>query len=367
MTSSTTEGANTGGQSRLDWADVAKGASIVLVVLWHVTTKHYQQVTWETSLPIVGAWGALGEFFLPLRMPLFFTISGMLAVGALTSINRTKSVSKIRLFFYLYVLWLIIHTAAMVWNSDFDTAIARTPGQFFAQLFISPTNLWYLYALGLYFALALVTKRVPMVPLLIIAILVSALASIGIIPNENNRIQVIENLVFFLAGYRLRPLIESFARSISWKRLALIFGGYIAAYGAVMLTDSHTVFGVRPVLAIIATACGIGLATMISRSWAPVSRVLARCGRSTLPIYVMHLPLLALFDLLMRPVMQSLEGSSSEVVAVVEPIVLTVVLVAVCLLLHRLLLKIGARWLFDVPRRQSADSDRRWSIAKRAQ
>lgn len=101
-------------QGWLPWVNVAKGGAIVLVVLWHVTVKHYQQIPWQMALPMPGIWGTLGEFFLPLRMPLFFTVSGMLGVSALNSHGRLIIGRKIGTYLYLYVLWLIIHTLGRV-------------------------------------------------------------------------------------------------------------------------------------------------------------------------------------------------------------------------------------------------------------
>ena len=56
---------------RLAWADAAKGVCILLVVSWHVVVKDYLLISWHIGLPLPGAWGTLGEQFLPLRMPLF--------------------------------------------------------------------------------------------------------------------------------------------------------------------------------------------------------------------------------------------------------------------------------------------------------
>src|SRR5690349_20157208 len=70
---------------RTQWADVAKGVCILLVVLWHVIMKHYLEIDWRLRLPSPGAWGTFGEQLLPLRMPVFFTISDMFAVAA---VNR---------------------------------------------------------------------------------------------------------------------------------------------------------------------------------------------------------------------------------------------------------------------------------------
>ena len=111
-------------RSRESWADVAKGACILLVVLWHVITKHYLQVDWRLAVPLPGAWGLLGEQLLPLRMPLFFAISGMFAAGAVSRSWRVLARSKVAKFGYLYAVWLLIHTAVLTLVPDFDTARA---------------------------------------------------------------------------------------------------------------------------------------------------------------------------------------------------------------------------------------------------
>ncbi|MFD0592404.1 acyltransferase family protein [Catellatospora coxensis] len=95
------------------WADTAKGACIVLVVLWHVVMKDYLQVDWHIGIPLPGAWGTLGEQLLPLRMPLFFTISGVFATTALARPWRQTARSRIAKFLYLYTAWLLIHTAIL--------------------------------------------------------------------------------------------------------------------------------------------------------------------------------------------------------------------------------------------------------------
>ncbi|MEV4522046.1 hypothetical protein AB0J77_17600 [Micromonospora tulbaghiae] len=49
-----TEG-NAPPDGRVVWADVAKGACIVLVVLWHVVVKDYLRIDWRVGLPVPGA------------------------------------------------------------------------------------------------------------------------------------------------------------------------------------------------------------------------------------------------------------------------------------------------------------------------
>lgn len=348
-------------QGQLRWVDVAKGGAIVLVALWHVTLKHYQQIPWQTTLPMTGIWGSFGEFFLPLRMPLFFTVSGMLAVSALSRKGRLGVGRKVGTYLYLYAVWLIIHTVALHWSLNFDTAIARTPGEFLSQLLISPTNLWYLFALGLYFLVAWLTKSVPAPVMIFIALVLSATASTGLIPDENNRVQVLQNLVFFVAGSRFRPEIEAFARMMTWKRFVLMGLAYGVVFTLVETTDTFAAFGVRPLLAGWAAAFGIGLAAHLCAVCRPIADVLGRLGRSTLPIYVMHLPMLALLDHGMRPLLTSLTGVAAWVVATIEPVVLTVLLVAGCLMMRRLLRLVRMDWLFSLPGSSSVLEKRRTS------
>ena len=340
---------STASRSRETWPDVAKGVCILLVVLWHVVTKHYQSVDWDTSLPISGAWGTLGEQLLTLRMPLFFTVSGVFAVGAVSRPWAVLARTKIARFTYLYALWLLIHTAVLTVNPHFDTAHAQDLGDLLAELTISPTNLWYLLALALYFGVARSVRRVPTPWLLAGAFLLSAVAAAHLVPVPGNRGQVLQNLVFFLAGLRLRPVIETFARSTTVGRTAAVGLAYGAGLGAMALLGAQRWFGVWPVVSVLATSFGVLAAVVVSRHLTGTTRLLAALGGRTLPIYVMHLPLLAVLDRLLDGPWRAVEPRRSTVLAVVEPALLTAVLVVVCLLLHRLLLRARLTALFALP------------------
>jgi hypothetical protein len=131
-----------GSVEREAWADVAKGACIVLVVLWHVITKHYLLVDWRLPVPIPGVWGTLGELFLPLRMPLFFTVSGVFAAPAVARPWRAVALSRVAGPYYLYGLWLMVHTLVLTATPGFPTLYAETVPQLLAQLTVTPTDLW---------------------------------------------------------------------------------------------------------------------------------------------------------------------------------------------------------------------------------
>jgi D-alanine-D-alanine ligase len=336
---------------RVVWADTAKGACILLVVLWHVVMKHYLQIDWKLSVPLPGAWGMLGELLLPLRMPLFFAISGMFAVNAVGRPWRVLGRSKVAKFFYLYALWLLIHTMLLALVDDFDTARAGSALELLEQLTITPSNLWYLYALGLYFAVAKAVRGLPTGRVLAVAFLLSAIASAELVPTPGDRGEVMQNLLFFLAGVRLRPVLERLATSRDRQQLALTGGILVVAVAAMELTGSREWFGVRPAVSAVSVVFGVTAAAYLA-GWSVVSRPLAVLGSRTLPVYVIHMPVLALLHQALISPLSNLDGRWQVPVAIAGPAVLTAVVVAICLVLETLLRKAGATFLFDLPGRR---------------
>jgi uncharacterized membrane protein YcfT len=337
---------------RADWADIVKGICILLVVLWHVVMKHYLQIDWHLSLPLPGAWGTFGEQLLPLRMPIFFTVSGMFAASAAARPWRVVARSRLAKFYYLYVLWFVVHTTVLAFVPDFDTLSARNALDVLEQLTITPTNLWYLMALAVYFIVAKLSLRMPTAVLLGAALLLSATAATGVLAAPGNRGQLYQNLFFFLAGLRLKSWVEQWAAGATLRILLIGAAGYLVLMGIVQVTHAERNFGVWPVLSVLAVMVGVAAAVHIER-WKKPTALLARLGRMTLPIYVMHMPLLALAHLVLVKPFSRLGSGPQLVLAVFLPIVLTALLVAVCLGLHNLLQKAGAWWLFDLPGRRT--------------
>ncbi|MBP2707519.1 acyltransferase family protein [Microbispora sp. RL4-1S] len=359
------------GREREVWADVAKGACIPLVVLWHVVTKHYLRIDWH-AWPVPGAWGALTEQLVPLRMPLFFTVSGMFATGAVNRPWRGLLRSKTARWLYLYAVWLLIHTALLAPAPGFGTARARDLGELLGQLTVTPSNLWYLYALALYFPIAKATRRLPGSLVTAAALALSAATAAGVLETPGDRGGVYANLFFFLAGARFRPLIERLVATATTRRLLLTAAAYGTALAATAVAGARTWPGVWPAVCVLATVFGLTAAARVARveqveqvagvarrPWP--ARALARLGRTTLPVYVLHMPLLALLDLALTGPLSAVARLSTPpavrvLVAAGEPVVVTALLVGLCLALHRVLLRAGARWLFDLPRRSHPSS-----------
>ncbi|MDA1358372.1 acyltransferase family protein [Glycomyces luteolus] len=335
-------------RSRAGWADLAKGICIILVILWHVITKHAHFVDWGPAQGLASLWAVSSAQLLPLRMPLFFLISGVFAAGAVFSADWSRTRRRMALLFSLYALWLTIQTFAL-WAiaPDFDTARAHNVLEYLAELTISPTNLWYLLALGWYLAIARATRNAPAPLVLGAAFAAAAVAGTGILPDGlGNLWQVIQNLVFFLVGVRLRDLVTRVAGSVGvWKALAA-GAAFAVGLGAVGYLDARAWFGVWTLLCLAAVYAGLSWCVLFDR-WLPrASSPLLRIGRNTLPIYVLHMLPLAAIDRVVRGT--GIEDAlANHPTALGYPVVLTALVIAICTLLHPLLDRIGRGFLFN--------------------
>ncbi|QDE33575.1 hypothetical protein FIV50_01430 [Microbacterium foliorum] len=109
--------------ARVGWPDVVKGVCIILVVLWHVVTKHAIEV--DGAGAITGAWATLNAQLLPLRMPLFFLISGMFDGSVVNAPAGTPWRRRAGRLAAAYVIWVVIQTFVLALTPDFDTARAE--------------------------------------------------------------------------------------------------------------------------------------------------------------------------------------------------------------------------------------------------
>nr|WP_236646926.1 acyltransferase [Micromonospora acroterricola] len=344
----TLPGPTPGRPHRAEWADAAKGVCIILVVLWHVVVKDYLQIDWHIGVPVPGLWGTVGEQFLPLRMPLFFTISGVFAANAVQRPWRVVARSRIAGFLYLYAVWLLIHTAVLATAPNFPTDRATSLLGLLEQLTITPSNLWYLYALALYFTVAKAAGRAPRLLVLVPAGALSAVAAAGLLDTPGNRAGLYQNLVFFLAGRYLRPQVEWWTATATRRRLVLTSGAYALALAAMAVAGAQRWFGVWPLVSVVAVAFGLTAAARLRR-WPALSHRLATLGRITLPIYVIHMPVLAVLHRMLLGPVSGLDPVGQGLLVLGYPVLLTAVVICVSLAVQRGLLAVHARWLFALP------------------
>jgi len=248
---------------------------------------------------------------------------------------------------------------------DFDTARADSPLDLLEQLTITPTNLWYFMALALYFAVAKAVRQVPTALVLVPAFLLSAVAAADLIATPGNRGGLLQNLVFFLAGLRFRPMVERLASTANWKRVALFGGVYGAALAVMTVLGANDWFGVWPLVSVAAAAFGIVLAAKVATRWERLGTAVASIGRRTLPIYVLHMPVLALLHAATVDALSAGGQGVQLAFAVAEPVLMTALVVAVCLALHRGFQVVRFTWLFDLPARRVRAVD--WNEQNRKQ
>lgn len=257
--------------SRVDWADMAKAISIILLVFW--TT--------------VGGRIYLNEMLIFVRMPLFFFVSGLFAYRVVTRPDLTTFLrDKVGNLLYLYALWiglLFLSTdlVAHLWYGAPIDPLRQL------QLFWDPLlTIWFLYALALAFVIARLARNLPIWIVLAVS---CALYLASVASGEWRHMPFLERLIrlfpFFWLGLvampvapavvarfrRFWPLAAGLFLALSWT----VFDSPLSAWGVV--TFPITLIGI---LALVLLS-----GQLANQSWAwPLGVV----GSSTLFIYVMH-------------------------------------------------------------------------------
>jgi uncharacterized membrane protein YcfT len=330
------------GQGRLLWVDVAKGACIFLVVLHHAVVKDLALQAPPALQPVAAAWVWVSMALKPVRMPLFFVLSGLVAASA---VGRPWADARRRVLspYYLYVVWLVLQGAFFSVERLLPMNRTQDLRELLGDLVWASTGLWFLFALAAYFALARLLSGLPRGPVLAVAALVSALS--GYLPTDDwNRVSVVFHFTFFALGALAPDLVRRVAGAAVHVpgRLAL---GYVAL--AVLLPHLHLP---RTLDLVLASALGVplGIALCMRLAETRLAPAAAWVGRRTLPVYVLHAPLLALVLHVSDPIHDGWLGVTE---VVLYPLVLTVVAVAAALAIHGELRRLGAHALFELPRR----------------
>ena len=332
MTSSTT---------RLQWPDVAKGGCILLVVLHHVTGKQYGMVVPGGLGVVEDAWLWVTAALKPIRMPLFFAVSGFFAAS---SIDRPWAAVGKRVAnpYYLYVVWLVVF--AGIYSVERTLPANRTdgPGDFLTELVWAATSMWFLFALAAYFALAKALRRVP-APV-VLASAAGLAASTSWMPlDETNRVAVLAHFGYFAFGAYYPHLFRRLASlRLPLLPLLLLYVALTVALDAAGARHSVTV----PVLSLVGVPMGVVAAVRLSSTTG--SRPLGWLGRRTLPVYVLHMAVLAVVVHL--PIGTDLGWAPATwLVTAAYPVLMTASITLACLGLHRVLMGRGLGFLFAAP------------------
>ncbi|MEJ1155997.1 acyltransferase family protein [Microbacterium marmarense] len=276
---------------RKTWIDVGKGLCIVLVVLMHVSLW----IENEFNEGPGAFWWLFSEALVPIRMPLFFFLSGYLAANA---IKRPLGQSKARTigFYYIYVLWTALFLLRL-WLPVPGFDDQPTAGQFLLAL-VLPTSFWYLWALAVFFLIAWAAYRflgenskwliVPLFGLALTAPAVDAVFRPVLAPPADPLMfgHMSVNFVWFFAGVHGRKVWDSLMNRATLSRVCATTAAYAVAVGASALFDT-----VVPMRAVLAAVGLLAIANVLA--FLPLQNKLVKwleqVGSLTLPVYIFHI------------------------------------------------------------------------------
>ncbi|MFB2596940.1 acyltransferase family protein [Herbiconiux sp. P17] len=333
---------------RAVWLDVARGACVIAVVMLHVRIFVYDPLTPPTAGTDV--WRQFTEFFGPFRLPLLFAVSGLLVSKRVRNGWRDRrNLLRVASSYWIYLVWLGIFgvMSAVVAVSGVPFKIA-SPQDFFRQLLLPDTTLWFVFALALYVVVFTSLQRLPRFVVLGLFAAVAVLS--GLAPAslaEEQWLHIIYFAVFFAAGVYLPAALVWFSHGRVAVKLLLTLGAFVLLQLLWQLTEAGHVVetSARLLRDSAAVTLAIAVCALVSRVPAVV-RPLARVGQRTLPIYILQLPVI--WALYLLPIVPSLY--EIPVVRHLGPALGTVIVVAVSLLVFWLMDRTGLRYLFQLPR-----------------
>ncbi|GAA4968380.1 acyltransferase family protein [Kineococcus glutinatus] len=354
--------------TRLQWADAAKGLCVALVVLGHVTFFDYLDVVqraWPQADRAQLLWSLSNQVLRPLRMPLFFAVAGFFAVRALQRPWPVVRRPRVATYAYLHVVWFAVWALAAlaagalvgagVLRGGLGLVVPPEVPQLLLAAAVGGVGPWFLYALALYFVVGRLTRRLP-APLVVgVAALVAVAAFARWLPAPLGVEPVLENGVWYLAAARYPDVLRRWIARPRPARTALVWAAYVAVNLAVWrLAPPAAVAAVLEMpVRLLAVAASVHLAVLAAAALPRLAAPWVRLGRRTLPVYVLHPPLLFLLHVpllaLAEHVLRPLPGPLATAAALLYPAVVTAGLVLLAVAVHDLLQRAGAGWLFALP------------------
>ncbi|MCR2801565.1 acyltransferase family protein [Microbacterium sp. zg-Y818] len=279
---------------RVTWLDGARGIAIVLVVLFHAG-----MFTVPTGLASPW-WEPLNLVFALLRMPLFFLVAGMLAVGAVRRSWPQLWRTRLAVLVWVFLVWTVLRFAYyQVVPEPID--LNQSSWTDFVLSVVRPSNgLWFLFALALFLIAAkALDSRVNRWVALGVAGLAATVMYGGVTFHNVAYDGIAKYFVFFLIGLHFRQSIIHAVHRRRWAATAallLLFAASIVLRGATgWLMDAVTAIPVG----LLAVAFGMCLARNLVGT--ALSRPLEHLGQRTLQVYVTHILLLSTFTSILMP------------------------------------------------------------------
>lgn len=320
-------------RARIAWIDTGRGIAIVLVVLFHTAN-------WLG----VPEWQAVNEVVASLRMPLFFALSGMFARKWVETPWADLWRTKLSLYMWVFVVWETIGSVAFLLGlrmQGIDFGLGGT----LRDLAVSPVRprfeLWFIWALSLFYVCAKLTSRVDRRLQFAVATPLSVVALSGLDLGNVGWNGLLRYYLFFLVGVLLRHRLLAWGTRPVGPAVVLCLGAWLLLSVAVPFLDLRLVPGVYFVNCVLGLFAGITL----SRGLVRVAMV-GRLGTQTLPIYLAHTPFIIVLSFMISTVFGDPSPGAS---ALVLPPLAVPAAIWLSLALHRVAARGRLRLLYEPP------------------
>ncbi|MDQ0145986.1 acyltransferase family protein [Pseudarthrobacter niigatensis] len=328
----------------MGWVDAAKGISIFLVVMVHATD--WTGYVGVEPTPLIEAFNGAA---VGVRMPLFFLMSGLFAGKWIAVPWKALVNGKLALLVWVFLLWQPVmfaykYLAGLMLPGQEDSSLMAHLVRMVASPVRPNAELWFLWALVVFFVGAKLLQKVPAWVILVasagLSLGWSAIAQPAL--GENMLRLLGPGLgafpmyfVFFMAGILLKGQVIAAVSRVSWIAGLAGFTAWLVVNR--LLEASGGFFGRLFVIQILGAVGGL-LAAVVLQHVQPLRRL----GTLTLPVYVSH----TFFVVLMACAIELLDLEITGHFEAATPWFIAVVAVLLGLGLHRVA---ASSFLFNNP------------------
>jgi hypothetical protein len=296
----------------------ATAVGVVAAITAYVIERHYLQVEWTVQAPVPVVWWVLGAILGVVGLPLLLTALGR-------GVERQAGHLIGRSWWRLLTGWVLPLLAAhVVWlgltlvglrrfNPGFTGIPARDVAEILPLVVLPPPELSLLWSLALAPVVAKLARRLPA------GVVIVALAALTLLTTAPTF------LVFLLVGMRLGPEIGRLAETATWR--SLLPQGAVALVGASALGVPRFPDGLGTVVAGLAVLpFALTLLALLGARRQP-SRGIVQVGTAAVAIYLLQIPVAALFDRVLLARLGHMGPTVQYPAALVEPLVIVAVVV----------------------------------------